>query len=182
MKIRWSHVTSGNVLHGALKKWITANVAKRTEARSRKQRGLKSDEGRPTLHSRNDRSPGGLHRGHKRTAALRSCNFSLLVSLFRDGHQFTHLPCLETFTLPKLKSISVHFSEFSILHIILFFFTRNNWTTPEGPQLLTKSKRETMLPVQSVYHQQLASAERGKMGCSCTLRQQAQRDRGAGRF
>lgn len=67
-------------------------------------------------------------------------------------HQFTRLPCLETFTSPKLKSISIHFPEFSILHIILFFFTRNNWNAPEGPKLLTKSKRETMLLVQSIYH------------------------------
>lgn len=67
-------------------------------------------------------------------------------------HQFTRLPCLETFTLPKLKSISIHFPEFSILHIILFFITRNNWNAPEEPKLLTKSKRETMLLVQSIYH------------------------------
>lgn len=133
MKIRQSRVTYGNVLHGVLEKQITADAAKRTEAQNRKQKGRKSDEERPTLHSRNDRSRGSLHRGHKRTAALRSCNFSPLVALFRDGHQFTRLPCLETFTLPKLKSISAHFPEFSILHIILFFFTETTETLQRGP-------------------------------------------------
>lgn len=80
----------------------------------------------------------------------------------------SRLPCLETVTLPKLKSISVHFPEFSILHTILFFFTRNKGNAPEGPTLLTKTKWEAALSVHSVHHPQLP-AQTEKMGCSCLL-------------
>lgn len=71
------------------KKPITASAAKRTEAWNRERKWPKRRDGKLGLHSRKDGSRGRPRRGRRRTAALRSCNFSPRVSLFKEADVYT---------------------------------------------------------------------------------------------
>lgn len=75
---------------GSALKSITASAAQRTEAWNRKPTGPRGRQGgQQKRRSHRKGSPESLHRGHRRTAALRSCSFAPLVSLAHSNLWWT---------------------------------------------------------------------------------------------
>lgn len=159
------------VFHAVFRNQITANAARRTEARGRAGGGGRPGAG-GGLRPRGRRAAGERIPAEVTGGQLRSWSCSFSRARRPCSKRQTSLRCLlslETGTLPKLKCLWIHFSEFSVLHIILVFFTRKT------AKLLTRSPNCKASPgekqcfqVPFLYHRQLAGIKREKTDPSCT--------------
>lgn len=166
MKTRQSHVAFGNASvscslqesnHGQRCK--ENRSARQSRRRWAARRGRRAEAAR----SQGPQASASPQRSQEVSCALELQLLTARRPVQRGRRRFRCLLSLETGTLPKLKCLWIHFSEFSVLHIILVFFTRKT------AKLLTRSPNCKASPgekqcfqVPFLYHRQLAGIKREK--------------------
>lgn len=165
MKTRQSHVAFGNAnVSWSLQETNHGQRCRNRSARQRRRRpAVRRGRWAAAARSQGPQASASPQRSQEVSCALELQLLTARRPVQRGRRRFRCPLRLETGNLPKLKSLSIHFSEFSVLHVILFFFTRKTAKLlTRSPNCEASPREKQCFEVLFRYHQQLAGIKREK--------------------